>query len=49
MTPEARAWLHDLRRRDRLSAILVGQAIGMLLEAGPELSRPLADRIRHSG
>jgi hypothetical protein len=39
MTPEARAWLHDLRRRDRLSAILVGQAIGMLLEAGPELGR----------
>jgi hypothetical protein len=48
MTPEARAWLHDLRRRDRPSAILVGQAIGMLLEAGPELGRPLADRIRHS-
>jgi len=48
MTPEVRAWLHDLRHRDRASAILVGQAIGMLLEAGPELGRPLADRIRHS-
>jgi hypothetical protein len=48
MTPEARAWLHDLRRRDRPGAILVGQAIGMLLEAGPELGRPLADRIHHS-
>jgi hypothetical protein len=30
------------------SAIQVGQAIGMLLEAGPELGRPLADRVRHS-
>lgn len=37
-----------LRRRDRASAILVGQAIGMLIEAGPELGRPLADRIAHS-
>src|ERR1700691_452017 len=48
MTSEVRAWLHDLRRRDRASAIQVGQAIGMLLEAGPELGRPLADRVRHS-
>ena len=36
MTPEVRAWLHDLRKRDRASAIQVGQAIGMLLEAGPD-------------
>jgi hypothetical protein len=48
MTPEVRAWLHGLRKRDRASAIQVGQAIGMLLEAGPELGRPLADRVRHS-
>lgn len=48
MTPEVRVWLHELRRRDRLSAIQVGQAIGLLLEAGPELGRPLADRIQHS-
>jgi hypothetical protein len=46
MTPEVRAWLHDLRNRDRASAIQVGQ--GMLLEAGPELGRPLADRVHHS-
>jgi len=43
MTPEVRAWLHDLRKRDRASANQVGQAIGMLLEAGPELGRPLAE------
>jgi hypothetical protein len=40
MTPEVRTWLHGLRQRDRASAIQVGQAIGMLLEAGPELGRP---------
>ena len=28
--------------------IQVGQAIGMLLEAGPELGRPLADRVHHT-
>jgi hypothetical protein len=39
MTPEVRAWLHDLRKRDRASAIQAGQAIGMLLEAEPELAR----------
>ncbi len=48
MTPEVRVWLHDLRKRDRASAIQVGPAIGMLLEAGPELGRPFADRVRHS-
>jgi hypothetical protein len=48
MTQEVRAWLHDSRKRDRASAIQIGQAIGMLLEAGPELGRPLADRIQHS-
>jgi len=48
MAPEVRAWLHDLRKRDRASAIQVGQAIGMLLEAGPELGRPLADPIEHA-
>jgi hypothetical protein len=45
MVPEVRAWLHELRRTDRSTALLVGQAISMLLEAGPELGRPLADRI----
>jgi hypothetical protein len=48
MTPEVRTWLHELRHSDRRSAVLVGQAIGLLLEAGPELGRPLADRVHHS-
>jgi len=37
-----------LAQADRASAIQVGQAIGLLLEAGPELGRPLAGRVRHS-
>jgi len=48
LASEVRDWLHDLRRRDRASAILVGQAISMLMESGPDLGRPLADRIHHS-
>lgn len=39
MSPEVREWLHDLRKSDRASAIQVGQAIGMLIEAGSELGR----------
>lgn len=45
---EVREWLHRLRRTDRLSAILVGQAITALLEEGPSLGRPLVDRIKNS-
>jgi hypothetical protein len=45
---EVRDWLHQLRRTDRASAILVGQAITALLEEGPSLGRPLADRIKGS-
>ncbi|HUK69546.1 MAG TPA: type II toxin-antitoxin system RelE/ParE family toxin [Streptosporangiaceae bacterium] len=48
MTPEVRAWLHDLGKRDRAGAIQVGHAIGMLREAGPELGGPLADRVHHA-
>jgi len=45
---EVRDWLHDLRRTDRASAILVGQAVTALLEEGPSLGRPLVDRIKNS-
>ena len=34
MTPEVRAWLHDLRKRDRASAIQVGQAIACCPKPG---------------
>jgi hypothetical protein len=45
---EVRTWLHQLRRTDRISAILVGQAITALLEEGPSLGRPLVDRVKGS-
>jgi hypothetical protein len=45
---EVRDWLHQLRRSDRASAMLVGQAITALIEEGPSLGRPLVDRIKGS-
>jgi hypothetical protein len=45
---EVRAWLHQLRRTDRATAIQVGQAITALLVEGPSLGRPLVDRIKGS-
>ncbi|MCK9925817.1 type II toxin-antitoxin system RelE/ParE family toxin [Frankia sp. Mgl5] len=45
---EVREWLHDLRRTDRNTAILVGQAVTALLDEGPSLGRPLVDRIKGS-
>jgi len=48
MVAEVRTWLHDLRRADRDTAVLIGQAITALLEEGPSLGRPLVDRIKAS-
>jgi hypothetical protein len=48
MVEEVRAWLHRLRRSDRATAILVGQALTALLEEGPSLGRPLVDRLKGS-
>ena len=48
MVDEVRDWLHQLRRFDRGTAILVGQAITALLDEGPALGRPLVDRIKGS-
>jgi hypothetical protein len=45
---EVREWLHQLRRSDRVTAVLVGQAITALIEEGPSLGRPLVDRIKGS-
>ncbi|GAA2493037.1 hypothetical protein GCM10010406_31390 [Streptomyces thermolineatus] len=39
-------WLHRLRKEDRESARLVGQAIQALVEEGPGLGRPLVDRVK---
>jgi hypothetical protein len=48
LVTEVREWLHQLRRTDRASAILVGQAITALLDEGPSLGRPPVDRIKGS-
>jgi hypothetical protein len=48
MVSEVRGWLHALRRTDRATAILVGQAITALLDEGPALGRPLVDRLKGS-
>jgi hypothetical protein len=48
MVAEVREWLHQLRRTDRTTARLVGQAITALLEEGPSLGRPLVDRLKGS-
>ncbi|GAA2674431.1 type II toxin-antitoxin system RelE/ParE family toxin [Actinoplanes palleronii] len=48
LVAEVRDWLHQLRRTDRASAILVGQAIAALLDEGPSLGRPLVDRVKGS-
>jgi hypothetical protein len=45
---EVREWLHELRRTDRATASLVGQAITALLDEGPSLGRPLVDRLKGS-
>src|SRR5690348_8556582 len=48
MTGEVKEWLHALRAEDRTTARLIGQAIQTLIEIGPDLGRPLVDRIKGS-
>lgn len=48
MVSDVREWLHQLRRIDRTTARLVGQAVTALLEEGPSLGRPLVDRLKSS-
>jgi hypothetical protein len=48
MTGEVKEWLHAVRSKDRVTARLIGQAIQTLVEVGPELGRPLVERIKGS-
>ncbi|WP_033325398.1 type II toxin-antitoxin system RelE/ParE family toxin [Streptomyces yerevanensis] len=48
MAAEVRDGLHELRKDDCTTARLVGQAIQALVEEGPDLGRPLVDRIKGS-
>ena len=49
MTRQVRDWLHALRSGDPVTRRLVAEAIDRLLDDGPALGRPLADRISGSG
>jgi hypothetical protein len=47
--PEVRDWLHGVRKADRATAALVGQAIQHVVDGrGPDEGRPLVDRIKGS-
>ena len=47
--PEVREWLHEIRKADRESAALIGQAIQHVINGrGPDEGRPLVDRIKGS-
>jgi hypothetical protein len=48
MTRQVRDWLHALRSGDSVTRRLVAEAIDLLLDDGPALGRPLADRITGS-
>ena len=48
MTRQVRDWLHALRSGDPVTRRLVAEAIDRLLDDGPALGRPLADRIAGS-
>jgi hypothetical protein len=48
MTRQVRDWLHTLRSGDSVTRRLVAEAIDRLLDDGPVLGRPLADRITGS-
>ena len=48
ITRQVRDWLHALRTGDPVTRRLVSQAIDQLLDQGPQLGRPLVDRITGS-
>ena len=48
MTKQVRDWLHALRTGYPMTRRLVSQAIDQLLDEGPQLGRPLVDRIAGS-
>jgi len=44
----ALSWLHDLRRTDRRTLVLISQAVEALSIEGPALGRPLVDTVKGS-
>jgi hypothetical protein len=48
LADEVREWLHALRRTDRATSRQVVDAVQTLLDVGPDLGRPLVDRVKGS-
>lgn len=45
IVPEVRDWLHELRKRDRRTLLLIAAALDRISEEGPGLGRPLVDTL----
>ncbi|MER5626047.1 type II toxin-antitoxin system RelE/ParE family toxin [Streptosporangium sp. NPDC002544] len=48
IVPEVRDWLHELRKADRQTLLLIAAALDRVAEEGPGLGRPLVDTLRGS-
>lgn len=48
LSRQVRSWLLELRRGDPVTRRNVAEAIDLLLETGPALGRPMADRVEGS-
>ncbi|WP_440102079.1 type II toxin-antitoxin system RelE/ParE family toxin [Streptosporangium sp. H16] len=48
IVPEVRDWLHELRKADRQTLLLIAAALDRVAEEGPGLGRPLVDTLQGS-
>jgi hypothetical protein len=48
IVPEVRDWLHELRKTDRQTLMLIAAALDRIAEEGPGLGRPLVDTLQGS-
>ncbi|MEV4182618.1 type II toxin-antitoxin system RelE/ParE family toxin [Streptosporangium canum] len=48
IVPEVRDWLHELRKVDRQTLLLIAAALDRVAEEGPGLGRPLVDTLQGS-
>ncbi|GAB2457912.1 hypothetical protein GCM10027187_27240 [Streptosporangium sandarakinum] len=46
IVPEVRDWLHELRKVDRRTLLLIAAALDRVTEEGPGLGRPLVDTLQ---
>ncbi|WP_285702767.1 type II toxin-antitoxin system RelE/ParE family toxin [Microtetraspora sp. NBRC 16547] len=48
IVPEVRDWLHELRKVDRQTLLLIAAALDRVAQEGPGLGRPLVDTLAGS-